>query len=108
MGSTHHRRRGLGSALSRLSSDSMSSFVSFSGDSCATDMSASNFTLGEMKPRKLGMSKRNASFFSSLSSRGLFTIDIDRNAEFNEEKKPNSTNSIENEDLSSNSSEEEP
>lgn len=106
--STHHRRRGLGSALSRLSSDSMSSFVSFSGDSCATDMSASNFTLGEMKPRKLGMSKRNASFFSSLSSRGLFTIDIDRNAEFNEEKKPNSTNSIENEDLSSNSSEEEP
>jgi len=87
---SNHRRRGLGSGLSRsrLSSDSMSSFMSASGDSCATgatDMSASNFTLGELMPRKLGSSRRN-SFFSSLSSRGLFTIDIDRGSDFNKDK----------------------
>jgi len=103
-------RRGLG-GFSRLSSDSMSSFVSFSGDSVATEMSASNFTLGELKPRKLGMSKRNA-IFPSLSSKGLFTIDIggDRGSNFTEEKKANEAvyvdNSIEDEDLSSDSSEE--
>merc|ERR1712137_736742 len=48
-----HLLRRLGS---RLSSDSMASFASFGGDSCATEMSTSNFTLGELKPRKLGMS----------------------------------------------------
>ena len=94
---------------------SMSSFVSFSGDSVATDMSASNFTLGELKPRKLGMSKRNA-FFPSLSSRNLssskalFTIDIEGPSEFTENKdKRNAvfpTAGIEKEDLSSDSSEE--
>lgn len=116
MHSSRSRHRGLGSALSRLSSDSMSSFVSFSGDSVATDMSASNFTLGELKPRKLGMSKRNA-FFPSLSSKNLssskalFTIDIDHGSEFAEQDK-NKRNAvfndgcIENEDLSSDSSEE--
>lgn len=121
MHSSRSRHRGLGSALSRLSSDSMasmSSFVSFSGDSVATDMSASNFTLGELKPRKLGMSKRNA-FFPSLSSmssrnlsssKALFTIDIEGPSEFTENKdKRNAvfpTAGIEKEDLSSDSSEE--
>jgi len=114
--SSRSRHRGLGSALSRLSSDSMSSFVSFSGDSVATDMSASNFTLGELKPRKLGMSKRNA-FFPSLSSRNLssskalFTIDIEGTSEFAEQDKDMrnavfNNGCIENEDLSSDSSEE--
>jgi hypothetical protein len=102
-------RRGLGSTFSRLSSDSMSSFVSFSGDSCATDMSESNFTLGELKPRKLGGSKRNA-FFSSLSSKALFTIDIDRGSDFTKDKNASKSvfpdDCIENEDLSSDSSEE--
>lgn len=101
-----NRLRRLGS---RLSSDSMASFASFGGDSCATDMSSSNFTLGELKPRKLGISKRNA-FFSSLSSKTLFTIDIDRGSQFTEDKNPtNSTvfpdGSIDNEDLSTDSSE---
>lgn len=116
MQSSRSRHR-LGSALSRLSSDSMSSFVSFSGDSVATDMSASNFTLGELKPRKLGMSKRNA-FFPSLSSKNLssskalFTIDIDEGANFDKEHNKDKRNAvfndgcIENEDLSSDSSEE--
>jgi len=111
-------RHRLGSALSRLSSDSMSSFVSFSGDSVATDMSASNFTLGELKPRKLGMSKRNAFFPSlsskNLSSKALFTIDIDpqAGANFAEDHNKDKRNAvfnggcIENEDLSSDSSEE--
>lgn len=114
--SSRSRHRGLGSTLSRFSSDSMSSFVSFSGDSVATDMSASNFTLGELKPRKLGMSKRNA-FFPSLSSRNLssskalFTIDIEGAAEFDEQDKGKrnavfNDGCIENEDLSSDSSEE--
>lgn len=108
MHSSRSSRR-LGSALSRLSNDSMTSMasmVSFSGDSVATDMSASQFTLGELKPRKLGMSKRNA-LFPSLSSKGLFTIDIDRrveakkiaNAVFDDDD-----DCIENEDLSSDSS----
>lgn len=124
MHSSRSRHRGLGSALSRMSSDSMasmasmSSFVSFGGDSVATDMSASNFTLGELKPRKLGISKRNA-FFPSLSSmssrnlsssKALFTIDIEGASEFTENKdKRNAvfpTAGIENEDLSSDSSEE--
>lgn len=112
-------RHRLGSALSRLSSDSMasmSSFVSFSGDSVATDMSASNFTLGELKPRKLGVSKRNAFFPSlssknNLSSKALFTIDIDQGANFGEDNKDKrnavfTDGCIENEDLSSDSSEE--
>ena len=113
--SNRSRHRGLGSALSRLSSDSMSSFVSFGGDSVATDMSASNFTLGELKPRKLGMSKRNA-FFPSLSSRALssskafFTIDIDHGSAFAEDKNKRNAaftdGCIENEDLSVDSSEE--
>jgi len=117
MHSSRSRHR-LGSALSRLSSDSMSSFVSFSGDSVATDMSASNFTLGELKPRKLGMSKRNAFFPSlsskNLSSKALFTIDIDpeAGANFAEDHNKDKRNAvfndgcIENEDLSSDSSEE--
>lgn len=108
--SNHRSRRGLGSTLSRLSSDSMSSFVSFGGDSVATDMSASNFTLGELKPRKLGMSKRNA-IFKSISSKALFTIDIDRGSDFNKDENPKNSsvfvdNCIDNEDLSSESSEE--
>ena len=107
--SNHRSRRGLGSTLSRLSSDSMSSFVSFGGDSCATDMSTSNFTLGELKPRKLGLSKRNA-IFKSISSKALFTIDIDRGSEFNEDEKNNSCVfadvCIDNEDLSGDSSHE--
>jgi len=102
----------LGSNLSRLSSDSMSSF---GGDSVATDMSASNFTLGELKPRKLGLSKRNA-FFPSLSSKALyekdrnalFTIDIDHGSTFTEHKKRNdsvlSGSCIEADELSSDSS----
>ena len=100
-------KRGLGSTFSRLSSDSMSSFVSFSGDSCATDMSASNFTLGELRPRRLGGSKRNA-FFPSLSSKALFTIDIDRGSDFTKNNNANKSvfddDCIDNEDLSSNSS----
>jgi len=104
---SNHRLRRLGS---RLSSDSMASFASFGGDSCATDISTSNFTLGELKPRKLGMSKRNA-FFNSISSRALFTIDIDRGSAFTEDKNPNNSSvfgddCIDNEDLSSDSSEE--
>lgn len=100
-----HRRRGLGQFASRLSSDSMasmSSMVSFGGDSCATDMSASQFTLGELKPRKLGMSKRNA-FFPKLSSRNIFTIEVDRGSDFNNEDK-NIDRSIDDEDLSSSDS----
>ena len=89
----------------------MSSFVSFGGDSCATDMSSSNFTLGELKPRKLGLSKRNA-IFKSISSKALFTIDIDRGSNFDEDENPNNSSvfpdhCIDNEDLSSESSEEE-
>ena len=112
---SNRSRLGLGSTLSRLSSDSMSSFVSFGGDSVATDMSASNFTLGELKPRKLGMSKRNA-FFPSLSSKNLFekdknalfTIDIDQGSPFSEDKNicnSYSKNYIEDEDLSESSEE---
>jgi len=69
-------------------------------------MSASQFTLGELKPRKLGMSKRNA-LFPSLSSKGLFTIDIDRSAEENKIANrvfDDDDDCIENEDLSSDSS----
>jgi len=95
------------SRRSRLSSESMSSFVSFSGDSYATDMSASNFTLGELRPRRLGGSKRNA-FFPSLSSKALFTIDIDRGSDFTKDKNANKSvfddDCIDNEDLSSDSS----
>jgi len=108
--SNHRSRRGLGSTLSRLSTDSMSSFVSFGGDSVATEMSTSNFTLGELKPRKLGMSKRNA-IFKSISSKALFTFDIDRGSGFNKDENPNISSvivdtSIDNEDLSLESSEE--
>mmetsp|Transcript_106329 Transcript_106329/g.216848 ORF Transcript_106329/g.216848 Transcript_106329/m.216848 type:complete len:624 (-) Transcript_106329:664-2535(-) len=73
--SNHRLNRGLTSSCYRARSDSTSSFLSMSGDS-STDMSVSNFTLGEFKPRRMGMSRRN-SFFPSISSRGLFTIDID-------------------------------
>lgn len=110
---TRSSRRGLSNTLSRLSGDSLSSFVSFSGDSCATEMSASNFTLGELQPRKLGLSKRNAIFPSMGSSnRALFTIDIDKTSDFNKEKDKSPRNAvyaddcIEDEDLSSVSSEE--
>lgn len=102
--SGHRPRRGLGSALSRMSTDSMSSFASFGGDSCATDMSASNFTLGELKPRKLGMSKRNA-IFKSISSKALFTIDIDRGQDGNPNNAVFPDDCIDNEDLSESSGE---
>lgn len=107
--SNHRSRRGLGSTLSRLSTDSISSFVSFGGDSCATDISTSNFTLGELKPRKLGLSKRNA-IFKSISSKALFTIDIDQGSDFNANEKNNSSvyadDCIDNEDISCDSSDE--
>mmetsp|Transcript_16242 Transcript_16242/g.44979 ORF Transcript_16242/g.44979 Transcript_16242/m.44979 type:complete len:640 (-) Transcript_16242:87-2006(-) len=64
----------------RSSNDSMSSFVSQSGDSYnnswSADMSTSNFTLGEFRARAMGGSRRN-SFFSSFS-KDLFTIDVRR------------------------------
>lgn len=76
-------RRSYGRGLARgISCESETSLASTSGDSCATsystDLSTSNFTLGEFRARVLGRSRRNRTFSSgsSRSSKDLFRIDV--------------------------------
>lgn len=65
------------------SNDSVASYRSISGDSChtsySTDMSVSNFTLGELKPRRMGGSRRSSfnTLFQSFSAKDLFSSETE-------------------------------
>lgn len=65
------------------SNDSIASYRSISGESChtsySTDMSVSNFTLGELKPRRMGGSRRSSfnTFFQSFSAKDLFSSEME-------------------------------